>query len=95
MSRLALKTNAAIRVKEIEKPSMSARYVVQRDRDATWSVREIASNNPAILKGALQVGLTEDLAAIRTKKLNSHIIEADNCSSKFGKAGESLVVNAH
>ena len=56
---------------------MSVRYVTQRDPDGTWSVREVASNRPAVLQGTPQLGLTEDRAAVRTKKLNSHLIEED------------------
>ena len=67
---------------------MSARYVAQRDLDDTWSVREITSNKPIVLKGATQLGLTEDLAAIRTKKLNSGILEADRYSSDVVSAVE-------
>jgi hypothetical protein len=56
---------------------MSLRYVVQRDSDGTWSIREAGSNVPAILYGTPQLRLTEDLAAIRAKKLNDHLLEAD------------------
>lgn len=56
---------------------MSLRYVVQRDLDGTWSVREVGTNVPAVLHGTPQLGLTEDLAAIRAKKLNDHLLKAD------------------
>jgi hypothetical protein len=69
---------------------MSARYVVQRDLDGTWSVREVASNGPVILQGTPQLGLTEDLAVIRARKLNTHVIEADNCSGKSVSPSDPL-----
>jgi hypothetical protein len=56
---------------------MSYRYVTQRDLDGTWSVREAASDNIVVLLGATQVGLSEDIAAIRTRKLNAGFIQAD------------------
>lgn len=57
---------------------MALRFVVQRDLDGTWSVRVSGSNDPVVLHGTPQLRLTEDLAAIRAKKLNDHILEADN-----------------
>ena len=60
---------------------MSTQYVVRRDPDSTWSVREILSGSPAVVGGARQVGLGEDLALIRAKKLNTHIIEVDDHQS--------------
>ena len=56
---------------------MSLRFVVQRDLDGTWSVRVAGSNDPVSLHGAPQLGLTEDLAVIRAKKLNDFLIEPD------------------
>jgi hypothetical protein len=61
---------------------MLARYVVQRDPDGTWSVRETSTNTPAIVNSELQVGLTEARAVIRAGKLNSRIIEADHRSEE-------------
>ena len=60
---------------------MSTRYVVRRDPDSTWSVREILSGSPAVVRGAAQVGLREDLAVIRASKLNTHIIDVDDHQS--------------
>ena len=59
---------------------MFFRYVVQRDLDGTWSVRESATNSPALLRGSLLVGLTEKMAAGYARKLNSRVIEADDKS---------------
>jgi len=56
---------------------MSLRFVVQRDMDGTWSVRLAGSNDVVSVHGSPQLGLTEDLAVIRAKKLNDFLIEAD------------------
>jgi hypothetical protein len=56
---------------------MLARYVVQRDLDGTWSVRETATNNPASLRGTALVGLSEKMAANHAKKLNNRLSEVD------------------
>lgn len=56
---------------------MSLRFVGQRDFDGTWSVRVAGSNDPVALQGKPQLGLTEDVAAIRAKKLNDHLLQPD------------------
>ena len=48
-----------------------ARYVTQRDPDATWSVREADTNVPAIDMGNVMVGLTEQAAALAARKFNN------------------------
>jgi hypothetical protein len=56
---------------------MLLRYVVQRDLDGTWSVRETATNSPVTVRGSALVGLSEKMAASRARKLNSRIIDVD------------------
>jgi hypothetical protein len=61
---------------------MSPRYVLQRDLDGTWSVRETATNGPAILRGSPLAGLSEKMAANHARKLNRRVIEADEKPSE-------------
>ena len=56
-------------------PEMFFRYVVQRDLDGSWSVRETATNSAVSLRGSLLVGLS--VAANHARKLNNRVIEID------------------
>ena len=56
---------------------MSYRFVVQRDLDGTWSVREVANNSRAIYRGKLLAGLTEEVAALNARMLNDRIETVD------------------
>ena len=56
---------------------MSYRYVVQRDLDGTWSVREVANNSRAIYRGKLLAGLSENGAVLNAEKLNDRIESVD------------------
>ena len=62
---------------------MSFRYVLQRDLDGTWSVRETATNSPALLRGSLLNGLTEKMAANHARKLNTRVIDVDDKSAEL------------
>ena len=48
-----------------------ARYVTQRDPDASWSVRDADTNVPAIDRGKVMVGLTEHAAVLAARKFNN------------------------
>ena len=50
---------------------MVPRYVAKRDPDGSWSVRQVATKRPAIVRRTPLVGLTESAAALSAKKLNS------------------------
>ena len=59
---------------------MFFRYVVQRDLDGTWSVRETATHSAALLRGSILVGLSEKMAVNHARKLNSRVIDVDDKS---------------
>jgi hypothetical protein len=51
---------------------MTFQFVVQRDPDGTWSVRERETNARAIDRGMNLSGLSESAAVQRAQKLNAH-----------------------
>lgn len=51
--------------------AMSFQFVVQRDLDGTWSVRQRATNVPVTIRGKTLSGLTEKAAAQHAKRLNT------------------------
>ena len=46
-------------------------YVAKRDLDGSWSVRQVATKRPAVVRRTPLVGLTESAAAESARKLNS------------------------
>lgn len=50
---------------------MAPQYVAKRDPDGSWSVRQVATKRPAVVRRMPFVGLTESAAALNAKKLNS------------------------
>ena len=63
-----------------------ARYVTQRDPDATWSVREADTNVPAIDMGKVMVGLTEHAAALTARKFNNWGLVRTNATPALSAA---------
>jgi len=49
---------------------MAFQFVVQRDPDGTWSVRERATNARAVHRGKLLSGLSESAAVKHARRLN-------------------------
>ena len=48
-----------------------AQYVARRDPDGSWSVRQVATKRPAVVRRTPLVGLTESAAELSARKLNS------------------------
>ena len=54
---------------------MPQRYLTRRDLDGLWSVRDAATDNPAVFRGSPLVGKTERVAVLRARDLNRAAIE--------------------
>ena len=50
---------------------MSSRFVIHHDLDGTWSVREKETGCHAVSRGNPVAGLSERVAALRAKRLDS------------------------
>ena len=56
---------------------MTFRYVLRRDLDGTWSVRNQETKSLTVYRSIKLVGLTEKAAAMHAKRLNTGLANAE------------------